>query len=219
MPRRNSARRERVRLHRSECSHVDRDVLQPQQGEVIEGGESRLLFELKSTQTSPCLCRLMSERICNSSWCSNVLPPERKTPRCSECDRHYRQEWLKRQDPEQVKASKRDIAQAYYERNKERYRALKREQRAQLRNEMLDAYGAVCSCCGESERAFLTLEHINRDGKAHRMSLTGTNNSVWSNNVYADLKRREWPRDGYTLHCYNCNNASWKLGVCPHKEK
>lgn len=29
-------------------------------------------------------------------------------------------------------------------------------------------YGAVCKCCGETEPAFLTIDHINNDGAAHR---------------------------------------------------
>jgi hypothetical protein len=77
-----------------------------------------------------------------------------------------------------------------------------------LRQEMLSAYGRACSCCGETTEQFLTLEHTRMDGKAHRKLVGG--------NTYADLKRRGWPKDGYTVFCMNCNWGSRKDGICPH---
>lgn len=66
----------------------------------------------------------------------------------------------------------------------------------------------------------MTLEHKNRDGKAHRLALSGGKNNSWSAAVYNDLKRRGWPTDDYyTVLCFNCNHASWKLGTCPHQAK
>lgn len=84
--------------------------------------------------------------------------------------------------------------------------------RRTLRSELLLAYGAKCSCCGESEEAFLTLEHRNRDGAAHRRS-------VGRAQVYADLKKRGWPKDKYTLFCMNCNWATRHGVECPHVKK
>jgi len=79
-----------------------------------------------------------------------------------------------------------------------------------LKIELLNAYGNKCSCCGGREPEFLTLEHINGDGAAHRKK-------VGESNVYRDLKRRGWPKDEYTLLCMNCNFATRYGDICPHK--
>lgn len=86
-----------------------------------------------------------------------------------------------------------------------------REAAAKLRNEMVIAYGAQCACinCPETDQAFLTLDHINKDGKAHRAKV--------GSHSYADLRRRGWPQDGYRLLCWNCN-AMTRFGPCPHEE-
>src|SRR5262252_4538483 len=39
------------------------------------------------------------------------------------------------------------------------------------RLEMIAAYGGECACCGETEPVFLTLDHVNGDGAAHRRSM------------------------------------------------
>lgn len=79
---------------------------------------------------------------------------------------------------------------------------------------MLAAYGKVCTCCGESGLAFLTLEHVNQDGAAHRRAV-GENGQA----QLVDLKRQGWPQGAYTLRCYNCNIAAYHNGgTCPHRE-
>lgn len=83
---------------------------------------------------------------------------------------------------------------------------------ASLKAEMISAYGGACSCCGESESAFLSLEHLNGDGAEHRASLGG------ASKVWADLKKRGWPKDGYTVLCFNCNlGKRCNGGICPHQ--
>ena len=81
------------------------------------------------------------------------------------------------------------------------------------REEMLEAYGGKCACprCPETNPAFLTLEHINGDGAAHRKA-------VGRGHAYADLRRRGWPKEGYTLLCMNCNFATRGGKTCPHME-
>jgi hypothetical protein len=72
---------------------------------------------------------------------------------------------------------------------------------------MLAAYGGRCSCCGETETAFLTLEHLNGDGAAHRREV---------HDAVADLRRRGWPKGEHTVLCMNCNWAR-RVGRCPHE--
>lgn len=99
----------------------------------------------------------------------------------------------------------------------ERYRAAARErgraQREQLRDELVRAYGGRCACenCPETNPAFLTLDHVNGDGKTHRLEL--------GSHTYADLRRRGWPRDGYRLLCWNCNAMVRFGGTCPHEDQ
>lgn len=100
-----------------------------------------------------------------------------------------------------------------YARHRERRAEQARAHRRQLREEFIIAYGGECACCGEQEHVFLTLEHKNRDGKLHRNTY-GT-----SAQILADLKRRGWPKENYELLCFNCNRASWELGICPHRKR
>ena len=47
-----------------------------------------------------------------------------------------------------------------------------REKNWQLyREEVYNAYGNVCACCGESEPAFLSIDHIDNDGASHRKKI------------------------------------------------
>lgn len=93
-------------------------------------------------------------------------------------------------------------------------RAWSAEYRARLRAEMIAAYGGACACCGESERAFLQLDHVENDGhldrKAHKTSCK----------LFAKLKRLGWPSRRYQLLCANCNFGKlMNHGVCPHAAK
>ncbi len=69
-----------------------------------------------------------------------------------------------------------------------------------------------CKCCGESIERFLTIDHINNDGREHRK----TNNEA-RKNLYKWLIKNNYP-DGFQVLCYNCNcGKALNNGVCPHK--
>ncbi len=85
--------------------------------------------------------------------------------------------------------------------------------RNRVRDIVYNTYGGyVCNCCGENERKFLSVDHINNDGAAHRREhghTTGEKMHRW-------LIREGFP-DGFQILCMNCqwgkrNNE----GVCPH---
>jgi len=78
-----------------------------------------------------------------------------------------------------------------------------------LRLEIVQAYGGVCECCGESRWPFLTIDHINNDGSEERRNLVGK--------LYIRLKKRGFPREKYRLLCYSCNCARSFRKICPHK--
>lgn len=129
--------------------------------------------------------------------------------RCHEAQkRHYRKK--KTENPVYYK----EKSKAEYWKQPEKRRQYAKDRREKLKQEMLEAYGNKCACCGETEKAFMTMEHKARDGKAHRKAVGGSPTSV-----YRDLKLRGWPQDNYELLCFNCNRASWELGICPHRRK
>ncbi|KKN08420.1 hypothetical protein LCGC14_1056890 [marine sediment metagenome] len=87
-----------------------------------------------------------------------------------------------------------------------------------FRNKLLafEAYGgAVCACCGETEIAFLTLDHVNGDGNKRRelKGITGVR-------FYRILRQQGYPTDPpLQVLCFNCNSGrAINNGVCPHKE-
>lgn len=111
----------------------------------------------------------------------------------------------------------------YYIDNGERMRASNKayakKMRADLKADVLAAYGPTCRCCGEAEPKFLALDHINNNGADERQRITGSRRgggaSVgWA--MYKRLKKAGWPQ-GYQILCFNCNWAK-HLGVCPHAE-
>jgi hypothetical protein len=82
-----------------------------------------------------------------------------------------------------------------------------------LQSEVIEAYGGKCVCCGESESAFLTIDHIDGGGNKHRKEVGGFRK------LKQELKRLGWPKDKYRLLCMNCNHATRFGRVCPHQTK
>lgn len=122
----------------------------------------------------------------------------------------------KTEDYDRLHPEKKKIRSAKYKRrlrknDPQRYREIVKRCERKIKTEMVEAYGGKCSCCGETEFDFLTLEHLNRDGKAHRDEV-GQGIAIWR-----DLKRRGWPKEGYTIYCWNCNMATSRGAICPHK--
>jgi hypothetical protein len=92
--------------------------------------------------------------------------------------------------------------------------AQERREYAALKDAVIAGYGGACSCCGESIREFLTIDHIHNDGAQHRRSEKA---------VGAPLYRRligdGFPRDRFQLLCFNCNCGKQQNGgVCPHQQ-
>lgn len=91
--------------------------------------------------------------------------------------------------------------------------------RIRIKDATFSAYGGyVCACCGETERKFLTLDHVNNDGAAFRRSMYG-NRQAAGYVTYAWLARKGFP-PGYQVLCMNCNHGKrMNNGVCPHKTR
>lgn len=96
-----------------------------------------------------------------------------------------------------------------------------RREVARSRLEMYENLGDHCACCGESHPKFLTFDHVQNDGAAHRKKLAGNRKSGVSTwlEVIREARRNGWPKDKYQVLCYNCNCAKGHWGECPHKTR
>ena len=85
------------------------------------------------------------------------------------------------------------------------------KQRRRLAKEQgIEHYGSVCSCCGLKDKRFLTIDHINGRDKTVRRQ---TGQMEWER-----LRNLGWPSD-IQLLCFNCNCAKGVYGICPHQEE
>lgn len=84
--------------------------------------------------------------------------------------------------------------------------------RRRLRETVYAAYGGfVCTCCGEREPTFLSLDHINNDGAEHRRELKHPDA------LYGWLIKNGFPPIVQVL-CMNCNFGKQRNGgTCPHQ--
>jgi hypothetical protein len=133
---------------------------------------------------------------------------------CKTCQSKIEQD-RRANDLETYRERDRKRAQTYQWRfkNPEKWRDYVKRYQQEVRRQVLEAYGNECSCCHETELRFLTIEHQNHDGKAHRKRVGNTMG------IYHDLRRRGFPKDiGITLFCWNCNLATAFGKQCPHQE-
>jgi hypothetical protein len=128
-----------------------------------------------------------------------------------EKQRAYQHEYYTR-NRDQLQAKRR----VRYEANREQLRELNRIRRTayhqRLKQAVFTAYGNCCACCGENNPGFLSIDHVNGGGRAHRQAVGGTV-MVWR-----DIVKRGFPPD-FQLLCYNCNLGRYfNGGDCPHKD-
>lgn len=131
---------------------------------------------------------------------------------CRECVKRQKRSHYDRTRPEQRARQLR-----YQRENRDRLYAYnaswQRKRHMQLRCEAISAYGSKCACCGETEKTFLDLDHINNDGSQHRRELGN------STQIMLQLKNEGWPKNRIQLLCCNCNQGKVRNGgVCPHME-
>lgn len=86
--------------------------------------------------------------------------------------------------------------------------------RYKLKSIVFSKYGNKCACCGEVEKSFLQIDHVNNDGAKHRETL--------GDNVVADFYRwiikNSFPKNLQIL-CANCNFSKRLNDICVHKFK
>lgn len=111
---------------------------------------------------------------------------------------------------------RREEYQRNYAKHRDKIIARTTERNRQTKRDVIAALGGKCACCGEAAYEFLTLDHINGDGAAHRKLLSGKARSS-SIRIYRDVKRRGCPTDQFRVLCFNCNCSIGCWGYCPHQ--
>lgn len=97
----------------------------------------------------------------------------------------------------------------------------KRAQQLSRKLKCIEYYGETCNCCLEQKVNFLTIDHINGGGNAHRREIGGNRGKkpYANSKIYSWLIRNKFPF-GYQVLCFNCNRGKWMNGgICPHKDK
>jgi len=98
---------------------------------------------------------------------------------------------------------------------KERKEIIRQQQKARkeiLKKQVFDYYSNKCICCGENEPLFLTIDHINNDGKKDRQEAGRAG-------LYKRIVKKNFP-DTYRILCYNCNCGRARNNrICPHETK
>lgn len=116
-----------------------------------------------------------------------------------------------------LKNKKRFIARARIWSRNNRDRALEAWRNSvnrankRIRIEVINEYGGRCVCCSVDETKFLSIDHVDNDGAAHRQKV-GSGAAV-----YRWLKKHGCPKDKFQLLCHNCNHGKAYLSACPHK--
>jgi len=118
------------------------------------------------------------------------------------------------QKPE-VKKKKSEVDKKWRENNYElslkRNRECCKNYDIKCKKLVFEHYGKKCSCCGEKEMMFLTIDHINGGGEKHRKKI--------GRKIYRWLVINNFP-DGFKTLCFNCNwGKHINGGICPHKQK
>ncbi len=80
---------------------------------------------------------------------------------------------------------------------------------------LFEHYGFGCNCCGETNKSFLCIDHINNDGNIQRKR-----DKVESGGLAFHIRiiKQNFPNDLQIL-CFNCNMGKYRIGgICPHTE-
>lgn len=154
-----------------------------------------------------------------------TIPSQDLVKCCSKCsDQKPLTEYYKRSNGKphsECKACYKARIQSFRDANREHVRKIGRKcgdkRRPLFRTMVFEAYGGFrCACCGETERKFLTLDHINNDGAQDRIKIAGKRTAAGFP-TYQYLIRNGFP-PGYQVLCMNCNYGKrMNKGVCPHK--
>ncbi len=146
------------------------------------------------------------------------VPPRSDKPTCETCNEKSKQNARTRANANIAKGlcskcgvnklvTKRHCDQCY-----SKHKSSARKNYLILRDAVFNAYGGYkCTCCGEKQQAFLTIDHVNNNGCEHRRQ-------IGQSNCYRWLKQNDYP-SGFQVLCMNCQWGRKNCGgVCPHQQ-
>ena len=103
-----------------------------------------------------------------------------------------------------------EVAKKWHKNNRERAAEYQRNSNHKMRSSIINHYGKRCVCCGETNIEFLSIDHIQGNGKVHRKKY-GVGRKF-----YLYIIRNNFPPSLRVL-CYNCNLSRGFVGYCPHE--
>lgn len=80
-----------------------------------------------------------------------------------------------------------------------------------LRARVVEAYGGKCACCIETNKYFLSVDHIN--------GVIDAGSPRAGDGLYRWLERNAYPKDNYQILCFNCNLCKGFHGKWAHDHK
>lgn len=163
-----------------------------------------------------------------------IRKKDKYAPYCKECEAL---KLVKYRQTEQYKQYWKD----YYQRNRDRliqkaeqwnkenygkHREIGRRSEQKHKDMAYASYGGYkCQCCGETERSFLVLDHVNDDGAKNRRAEINSKGNWTKVGPHSGAKLYRWLRNNnyppyFQVLCSNCNlsKARYK-GVCIHDVK
>jgi len=126
---------------------------------------------------------------------------------CLPCRKEYFKDYYRRN-----KASICEKVEARRKADPAKHLASRRSKNRKLRISVIEAYGGKCECCAETNIEFLAIDHINGNGRKHRLEVANIGSAF-----YAWLKRNKYPKTGLRVLCHNCNQSLGLYGYCPHQ--
>jgi len=144
----------------------------------------------------------------------NILHPEKRviTRRKAYKKRKTNEKKLPIKKQNELK-QKRKINMRYYHQKNRNYGKTMKKWYYKQKELVYNHYGNKCSCCGEKQIFFLSIDHINGNGRKHREKVgKGAKFYHW-------IVKNNFPKELQIL-CSNCNTGKHRnKGICPSKKK
>jgi hypothetical protein len=134
---------------------------------------------------------------------------------CQDCHKEYMREKARKyyeENPEKFKKRNK----SWWKDNPIKTKEIHEKSRIKLKREVFEILGgSKCSCCGEKEFDFLSIDHKNNNGSKERKEKRLKGGA----NFYVYVKNQKNPTEYYQVLCFNCNLAKGFYGKCPHNKK
>ena len=98
--------------------------------------------------------------------------------------------------------------------NRDGYNQIGRESNHRLRDDVINAYGGKCACCGETRKEYLSIDHKNGNGNKQKREI----GVAGSTGLYYWLRQNNYPK-GFQVLCFNCNMGKRNYSVCPRDKE